>query len=108
MRWRCLFWRCSTATGSTAHRSVKTGWPEPKGRCYWTSALEGTSIAAKLVWNLPGPLPANQSWEQVNLAALWNWREEGATVNGAVDRDRHATVENRPQMRIKFAQPCEQ
>src|SRR5215470_16273527 len=54
------------------------------------------------------PLPANQSWEQIDLAALWNWREEGATVNGAVDRDGDAAVENRPQLRIKFAQPCEQ
>src|SRR5215510_7859310 len=53
-------------------------------------------------------LPANQSWQEVDLAALWNWREEGATVNGAVDRDGDAAVENRPQLRIKFAQPCEQ
>jgi hypothetical protein len=41
------------------------------------------------------PLSAHQSWEQVDLAALWNWREEGATVNGAVDRDGDAAVENR-------------
>jgi hypothetical protein len=43
-----------------------------------------------------GALPANQSWEQVNFAAFWNWREEGATVNGAVDCNRDAAVENRP------------
>src|SRR5262245_19725363 len=55
-----------------------------------------------------GPLPANQGWEQVDLATLWNWREEGATVNGAVDRNGDAAVENGPQLRIKFAQPCQQ
>ena len=55
-----------------------------------------------------GSLSANQSWEQVDLAALCNWREEGATVNGAVDHHGDAAVENRPQLRIKFAEPCEQ
>ena len=51
---------------------------------------------------------ANQSWKQVNLAVLWYWCEEGATVNGAVNRDSDAAVENRPQLRIMFAQLCEQ
>src|SRR6185312_1740777 len=88
-------------------RTSRPADPNPRDTAHWTSALEGTPVAACScgIWR---PLPANQSWEQVDLAALWNWREEGATVNRAVDRDGDATVENRPQLRIKFAQPCEQ
>src|SRR5262249_3071506 len=52
-------------------------------------------------------LSADQRRDQVDFGAFWNGREEGAAVQGPIDRDRDAAVENRPQLRITFVQPCQ-
>src|SRR5215468_24533 len=56
----------------------------------------------------PTSLAPDQRREQINLAALRERRKEGTTVDRAVDGNRDATVEDRPQLRIELAQPCEQ
>src|SRR6516165_5855939 len=53
-------------------------------------------------------LAPDQRREQINLTALRERRKEGSTVDRAVDGNRNATLEDRPQLVIKLAQACEQ